>query len=75
MKVTPAAYGHLIHSLMSFAEGQIGVFLEGGKKIPCPNVLYVPFKTTLSFGQFLTAPNQAVLQDIKKPFEEAHLDA
>ena len=31
MKVTPAAYGHLIHSLMSFAEGQIGVFLEGGK--------------------------------------------
>ena len=31
MKVTPAAYGHLIHSLMSFAEGRIGVFLEGGK--------------------------------------------
>ena len=34
MKVTPAAYGHLIHSLMSFAEGRVGVFLEGGKKIP-----------------------------------------
>ena len=31
MKVTPAAYGHLIHSLMSFAEGRVGVFLEGGK--------------------------------------------
>ena len=31
MKVTPAAYGHLIHTLMSFAEGRVGVFLEGGK--------------------------------------------
>ena len=30
MKVTPAAYGHLIHTLMSFAEGRVGVFLEGG---------------------------------------------
>ena len=30
MKVTPAAYGHLIHSLMAFADGKIGVFLEGG---------------------------------------------
>ena len=30
MKVTPAAYGHLIHSLMSFAEGRVGVFIQGG---------------------------------------------
>ena len=36
MKVTPAAYGHLIHSLMSFAEGRVGVFLEGGKNFSMP---------------------------------------
>ncbi len=30
MKVTPAAYGHMIHSLMAFADGKLGVFLEGG---------------------------------------------
>ena len=33
MKVTPAAYGHFINSLMAFAEGRIGVFLEGGEKL------------------------------------------
>ena len=37
MKVTPAAYGHLIHTLMSFAEGRVGVFLEGGKNYFQPN--------------------------------------
>ena len=26
-------------------------------------------------AHFLTAPNQVALQDIKKSFEEAHLDA
>lgn len=30
MNVSPAAYGHMINSLMSFADGRIGVFLEGG---------------------------------------------
>ena len=30
LQVTPAAYGHMVHSLMSFADGKVGVFLEGG---------------------------------------------
>ena len=30
MKLSPAAYGHIIHALMALAKGRIGVFLEGG---------------------------------------------
>ena len=30
MKLSPAAYGHIIHALMCLAKGRIGVFLEGG---------------------------------------------
>ena len=30
MKVAPSAYGHMVHSLMAFAQGRVGVFLEGG---------------------------------------------
>src|SRR6185437_13195809 len=30
MRVTPAGYAHLCHSLMSLAEGRICVVLEGG---------------------------------------------
>ena len=30
MKVSSPAYGHLVNSLMAFAQGQVGVFLEGG---------------------------------------------
>ena len=29
-QVTPAAYSHMVHSLVSFADGKVGVFLEGG---------------------------------------------
>ena len=30
MRLSPAAYGHIIHTLMALAGGKIGVFLEGG---------------------------------------------
>lgn len=30
MRLSPAAYGHIIHSLMALAGGRVGVFLEGG---------------------------------------------
>jgi len=30
MKVSSPAYGHLVNSLMAFAQGRVGVFLEGG---------------------------------------------
>ena len=30
MRLSPAAYGHIIHALMSFAKGKVGVVLEGG---------------------------------------------
>jgi acetoin utilization deacetylase AcuC-like enzyme len=30
MKVTPAAFGHMVNSMMAFAQGRIGLFLEGG---------------------------------------------
>lgn len=30
MRLSPAAYGHIIHSLMALASGRIGIFLEGG---------------------------------------------
>ena len=30
MRLSPAAYGHIIHALMALAKGRVGVFLEGG---------------------------------------------
>lgn len=73
MRLSPAAYSHFTHSLMSLAEGKVVVFLEGGYCLPS-----LAESAALTLRSLLNDPVPAILhlssQRIHQPLLESALN-